>query len=53
MEIKHLSTARGFQTLPVLEVVPLPGESFEQAVVRTKKAQQQELETVQETKCND
>ena len=53
MEIKHLSTAKGVQTLPVLEVVPLENEAFEQAIVRTKKAQQEALEANQETKCTN
>lgn len=48
METKHLSTAKRIHPLPVLEVTVLDGETFEDAIVRTKKSQQQELEANQE-----
>ena len=50
METKHIY-AKSTITLPVLEVVPLENETFEQAVVRVKRAQQLELENLQETEC--
>jgi hypothetical protein len=50
MQTKHLEK-RISTPLPVLEVTVLDGESYEQAIIRIKKAQQQELETKQESTC--
>jgi hypothetical protein len=48
MELKHL-TNRASVVLPVLDITVLDGETFEDAIVRIKKAQQQALEANQET----
>jgi hypothetical protein len=54
MEIKHIRYSYRIAPapLPVLEITVLPGETYEQAIIRVKKDQQVALEAAQETeKC--